>query len=175
MRGTAILRAAEDAARPKGTRSKDPKEPPSDRFTPSDWRLHRRIRDDFRAVELTAQDGKERGSDVECPSGRSCGKEDGTGKRGAERHGFGVFSCRLPPEDVRKLTDTMAHHRGHCHVCGQMLVESEFRRVLAVVEEDAGSLLEPEARRSSGCGGATAVFALLVLAALGLAVCAGTG
>ena len=61
MRGAAILRAAEDAARPKGTRSKDPKEPPSDRFSPADWRLHRRIRGDFRAVALTAQDGKERG------------------------------------------------------------------------------------------------------------------
>ena len=86
-----------------------------------------------------------------------------------------MFSCRLPPDDVRKLADTMANQRGHCHVCGQMLVESEFRRVLAVVEEDAESLLEPETRQSSGCGRAAAVFVLLVLAAVGLAVCAGAG
>ena len=117
MRGAAIFRAAKDAARPKGTRSKDPKECPA-RFSPSDWRAHRRIRDAFRAIELTAQDGKERGSGlVECPMARYCGQVN---------QELGPHALHLPPEDVRKLAETMRAPgvRPECHVCGESLVES---------------------------------------------------
>ena len=131
MRGAAILRAAKDAARPKGTRSKDPKECPA-RFSPSDWRAHRRIRDAFRAMELTAQDGKERGSGlVECPMARYCGQVN---------QELGPHALHLPPEDVRKLAETMRVPgvRPECHVCGESLVEAESLRERSAMAEWKG-------------------------------------
>ena len=138
MRGAAILRAAEDAARPKGTRSKDPKECPA-RFSPSDWRAHRRIRGDFRQMELTAQDGKERGSGlVECPMARYCGQVN---------QELGPHAHRLSPEDVRRLAETMRAPGAspECHVCGESLVGAEsLRERRAVAEWEGVPLPEDE-------------------------------